>query len=204
VSAHPVQLWDPSEIDCEADGAVIGAPFIDEPIFVSVVTDDAERAELCKALFTVNIRHAGRFASCWAAGHEVGHTLGIAYWTPQPEVEIRPEIAAGLGYPALGARWGHYLARLGAMEAGASAPLFALGIEWRYLAGVGVAESARGRGIGTRLVERILDDTDAAGIAVGLVTDRARNVPWYEGFSFVSIATGMPAGGPQFWTMLRR
>ena len=90
------------------------------------------------------------------------------------------------------------------MEATALAPLLALDIEWRYLAGVGVAESARGRGIGTQLVRRILDDADAAGIAVGLVTDRARNVPWYEGFGFVTIATGMPAGGPQFWTMLRR
>lgn len=49
---------------------------------------------------------------------------------------------------------------------------------------LGVEKEMQGQGIGSRLLQRILDHYDAQQRAVYLETSTLRNVPWYEKFGF--------------------
>ena len=49
---------------------------------------------------------------------------------------------------------------------------------------LGVEEEAQGRGIGSRLLQNIIDRCESQQRAIYLETSTLRNVPWYEKFGF--------------------
>ena len=57
-----------------------------------------------------------------------------------------------------------------------------------YLAMVGASDSARGRGLGSALLRRVLDTCDADGVVAHLESSNARNLSLYQrhGFEIVS------------------
>jgi len=91
---------------------------------------------------------------------------------PSPWVELRTMFVQGLGARV---RWAQSFEQLQLRHP--SEP------HW-YLATVGVHPDVRRRGIGGALVAHLLRRADLDGRATYLETDRAANVPFYEGFGF--------------------
>ncbi len=189
-----------SDAEVEAAAAVLARAFLDEPIFIAAVPDTGDRLRLCPPLFRANLRHACRFGEAFAVGEPGGPPLGVAYWVPRPEPRLNETDAADLGYAAL-AEWSAGLTRLGGLEAEAARALDRLPEPWRYLGAIGVDPARQGQGLGSRLLGRLVADAQAANADLGLVTDRARNVPFYEKAGLAVVADGTTAGGLRWWSM---
>jgi GNAT superfamily N-acetyltransferase len=193
------RIWRLREDEAAMAGAVLGRAFVDEPIFVASLPGRHDRERLCPPLFTANVRHACRFGEAWAIGPRDGELVGVAYWVQRPEPELSAAEAAELGYAVIDERWGWALQRIGAHEAEAAGTLTHLAEPWRYLGAIGVDRERQGQGWGSLLLRRIVADATAAGTPVGLVTDRSRNVPYYERAGFALVARGTTADNRLAW-----
>ena len=72
------------------------------------------------------------------------------------------------------------------------------------LATIGVAPTVQGNGLGSSLLEVVLQHSDAHGRAIALETSSERNLGFYRRHGFVVWAvTEMPDGGPMVWSMIR-
>jgi ribosomal protein S18 acetylase RimI-like enzyme len=73
-----------------------------------------------------------------------------------------------------------------------------------YLAVLGTAPEAQGKGRGSALMQPILDRCDEEGLPAYLESSKEKNVPFYErhGFKVTDVIT-LPKGGPKGWLMWR-
>jgi GNAT superfamily N-acetyltransferase len=72
-----------------------------------------------------------------------------------------------------------------------------------YLALIGVEPSHQGKGYGTALVQKILQECDRAGTPAYLESSNPINVPFYEQFGFESIGTIQAGTSPTMQPMIR-
>jgi GNAT superfamily N-acetyltransferase len=71
-----------------------------------------------------------------------------------------------------------------------------------YLAGVGVDPNNQGRGYGSALIKRVVENAAHAGVSCALVTDRERNLPLYERCGFRTVASRTVTADVRFWSMI--
>ena len=78
------------------------------------------------------------------------------------------------------------------------------GPRW-YLGVLGVAPERQGQGLGTRLMQPVLERADREGLPVTLETGQPRNLPIYRrhGFEVLRELPPPEPGGPPVWTMRR-
>lgn len=192
-----------TESDAERAGGLLARAFVDEPVFVATLPDRSARIRLCPPVFTANVRHACRYGEAMAVGTPDEELLGVAYWAPRPEPELTADEVEELGYAALQREWGPVLERLGEFEAEAVRSLADIPEPWRYLGAIGVDPDHQGCGLGSLLLRRILADAAAAGVEVGLMTDRRENLSFYERAGFTLAAEGAIAGSSLSWWAFR-
>jgi GNAT superfamily N-acetyltransferase len=73
-----------------------------------------------------------------------------------------------------------------------------------YLSIVGVAPAAQGQGIGTRLLEPTLADSDHAGVESYLETFDRRNLAFYQRLGFSALASHAEPVTRATYTIMRR
>lgn len=77
------------------------------------------------------------------------------------------------------------------------------GDHW-YLAVVGVDPEAAGTGLGSALLQPVLEASDEQGLPCYLETAEADNEAFYEKHGFAVVRHGTePAGGLEYWTFRR-
>ena len=72
-----------------------------------------------------------------------------------------------------------------------------------YLSVLGTHPEQQGKGIGSALLQPVLDRCDESGDAAYLEASRAENVPYYERHGFEVIGEFEMPKGPTIWRMLR-
>jgi GNAT superfamily N-acetyltransferase len=72
-----------------------------------------------------------------------------------------------------------------------------------YLALLGTATEHQGKGIGTAMLQPILDRCDREGIGAYLESSKDRNVPYYRRHGFDVVEEIQLPKGPPIWTMWR-
>lgn len=73
-----------------------------------------------------------------------------------------------------------------------------------YLLALGVDPPHQSRGIGSALIQTVLDEADRDGHPCYLESTSERNMAFYERHGFGVLRRGeIPGGGPPYWTMLR-
>ncbi len=185
--------------------ALLARSFHRDPLHVHLFPDEEVRARALPHEFAAACRDGIGLGHVQAASLG-GRLAGVAVWLPpwgypmsaRRRLRLVPD-AARL-YLAAPRSFGR-VARFGTAVARAHPPQ-----PYWYLEVVGVDPAAQGRGIGTRLLRRVLDVADAAGEPCYLETDTEANVRWYRGLGFEILAAGveLSPGGPPFWTMLRQ
>lgn len=203
VASEKRTIWPLTDADAEAAAALLARAFVDEPIFAFTLPDRAARRRLCPPLFAANLRHACHHGEALAIGAAAGQPVGVAYWVARPEPPMTAADAVAFGFAALAADWGPTLATLGGLEATAVRSLDDTPQPWRYLGAIGVEPARQGEGFGSALLGRLLADAAAAGVAVGLMTDRPENVPFYRRAGFLLAAEGRGADGTLPWWSFR-
>ena len=193
----------------EAAG-VLARGFHANPNFVDLFPSEVARSRALPHLQTASLRDALGFGHVYAAarramGSAGDELVGVAAWLPpggfplSPRRQFRalPDMARILAAAPRSSlrlvRFMNSLTRLHPAQ------------PYWYLEVVGVDPTARGLGIGTRLLEPVLALADEAGQPCYLETMTGRNVAWYRGMGFEVREAGVRfvPGGPPNWTMIR-
>lgn len=188
----------------QAAAAALAASHADYPAFRAVFPDPARRARALRPFFTSAIRDAIPFGSVLAALDE-SRVLGVGVWLPPgafPWSVSRKLRAVPELLKVLAADPGSYPSFL---RYGANAErAHPRGPHW-YLVVLGIRPEAQRRGIGSRLVEPILERADRDGVDCYLETSDRANVGFYQrfGFSVGDDALPLVPGGPTHVAMRR-
>ncbi len=194
----PVHVRKARPVDVPAIKSAIARAFDDDPFVNWMVMQDARRARRIYDLMALALD------SQFARGevYTTDDIAGAAVWTPP-------------GKSAVG-----FLAQF------KTAPRFASAVTWKrmptviaafqqiekkhpkdphfYLGVLGVDTEFQGRGVGTKLMQPVLDMCDRDRIPAYLESSKEKNVPLYErnGFKVTEVLT-VPKGGPPLWLMFR-
>jgi GNAT superfamily N-acetyltransferase len=134
------------------------------------------------------------------AASEDGRLLGVAIVYP---ADRWPPPAASFWHEA----WGVALAGPGAAARGLAATTRIDAVHPRgphaFLHTLGVHPGAQRRGAGAALLERLIADSEAAGVAIHLTTSTPENLPYYRRFGFELDGEGRLPRDVPLWAMLR-
>lgn len=184
---------------------VIASALRDEPGFASVMPNRSRRATMMHTLLGALLRDAFRLGHVWIAGVDQ-RVVGTAIWYapgdhPIPAmrgVRMLPRVVPLLGF-GLGTMRG--LAKMGSNQLAH----FPEQPCW-YLAALGVAPDAQGKGVGSQLMQRVLREIDHLHQPAYLETGEEINLRFYRRLGFEIRESNVqlaPPPGPTCWTMWR-
>jgi ribosomal protein S18 acetylase RimI-like enzyme len=197
VPATPVRRATPGELPALAD--VLTRAFADDPVTAWIFPDETDR-----------VQRLGRFYSelflpRMAFGRDEIYTddriSGVASWTPpgQGETGMMDMLRMLPGLARISGRWlPRTLKTLSYMES-----QFPEAPHW-HLPFLGVVPEAQGQGLGSALMQPILDRADREGMPAYLEASTERSRALYLRHGFVVLdEMRLPGGGPPLWRMWR-
>lgn len=184
-------------------GAALARAFHDDPMLEFILPDEAKRAGPATWFFTAATKYGHRYGHVFTTGEQVA---GDAIWLPPGEAKMNPirMVRCGMLLAPLkfgtGA-FGRFMSLVNHMEHLHERDMPEP--HW-YLMVLGVDPPRQGQGVGSALIQPMLDRADAEGLPCYLETMKTKNLPFYQrhGFSVV-VEDDLPKGGPHFWTMKR-
>jgi ribosomal protein S18 acetylase RimI-like enzyme len=173
--------------------------YMDDPIAGWMCPSQDLRARTLAGMYSARLRQMLTHRAIWANPE----CTSAAVWLPPrcPKTPLRPNgaLLRCLLDPRLLAR----------------APLLALGLRsidrahpndpphW-YLSLLGTDPDAQGRGLGSAVLEPVLERCDSDGAGAYLESSKPRNLDFYARFGFQVIGElRLPHGGPTMWPMWR-
>lgn len=168
--------------------------------WTSWVVDPRDHEERLKELYAIYLR----VALALGAVHVTDDGCAVAAWTFSGAERGQAELLAREGLDARVAELsGERIENLG--HAARLLTPHALTGDFWTLAAFGVHPRRQREGIGTKLLQPMLDRLDAEGHTADLETSTPENVRLYERLGFtVRAEEQMPAGGPRVWLMTRQ
>ena len=152
--------------------------------------------------YSISVQEAERFGR---VGRADGVT-GLSVWSvPLPPQDAQTKVAAKAQEmeQAMGAECAALYNDISASMAEQEARLPLDGM-W-YLSILGVAPVQQGQGLGRALLDPVLNEADAAGVASYLTTFTPRNIPFYERQGYVQAGTfDEPVTGSAFTVLVRQ
>lgn len=183
--------------DVVACAAALALAFVEDPVYRYIHPGAGEWERVGPRFFEILLRHFSAHATVLTTGA----AGAVAIWTP-PEPRA-PGAFARLGFTLrLGALLGRRIAR-GARVGTALESLHCAQPHW-YLAILGTAPAAQGRGLASSVLAPILDRCDAARLPARLETATESNLPFYAARGFAVVGEARVAGGgPRLWALER-
>ena len=191
------------DADVNTVAEVLARAFFDDPLTIYVEPNRSRRAQVLPVVYEVGTRFAHLFGGAYTTA---GHIEGAALWIAPDSGDFTADrmaaagvdkSSAALGPEAFG-RFVKLMTHMGGLRRAAMpAP------HW-YLTILGVEPSRQGMGIGSQLIQPVLQQADASGLDCYLETMKTRNVVFYQQHGFEVGAEGHLPGGPYYWTMHRR
>jgi ribosomal protein S18 acetylase RimI-like enzyme len=172
--------------------------YIDDPVAVWVCGSQRLRAKVLAAMYSTRLHEMLAERSVWTDEQR----SSVAVWTPPECVRsgMRPNAALLRCFadPRLGVR----------------APLLAAGFKrmqrshprgpahW-YLSLLGTDPHARGRGLGSAMLQPVLERCDRDRTGAYLESSKPRNLDFYARLGFHTVGELRLPGGPKMWPMWR-
>ena len=179
---------------------VLSAAFLDDPVFVWLVPDRAERVPLLPGVFDAFADVFARHDQTHVAVVGADAVAGVGMWAPPGVAPVHPDDEAALG-ERLAALAAPHMERIGTCMAifEAAHPTEPA---W-YLQFLATAPTHQGRGVGSALLRTVLDAADRAGQAAYLEATSSRNRALYERHGFTCIGDLVLPDGPTAYAMWR-
>lgn len=182
-----------------AVAAALADAFFDDPVMAWILQDASSRTRRLAGLFSTLLRgHYLPLGTVWTTPE----VQGAALWAP-PEKAIIPAsrlLRNGLSMlRALGGRAYVALRALTEVErAHPSEPHWYLGV-------LGTRTALQGKGIGSALLQPVLERCDAEAVPAYLESSKRANIAFYRSHGFeVTGEIALPLGGPLVWPMWRQ
>jgi ribosomal protein S18 acetylase RimI-like enzyme len=181
--------------DVNVLAGVLARAFSDDPVMRWVFPHDSTRVAWNRRFFRFRLRSLLRQEEVWTTDD----TAGAALWAAPERWRLSGRETLGLArfVPATGRRTAGLLRGLSLVEAHhPETP------HW-YLAVLGTEPKRQGEGIGSRLLEPVLDACDADEVPAYLESSKESNIAFYARHGFrVTDELRLP-GGPPVWPMWR-
>lgn len=176
-AAHTVRLAERDDLDRLS--FVLADAFVDDPVSRYVVPDGRKYFDRLRRLHRMEAARHIRLGTTWLAGDPA--PLGAAVWAPPKKWKqdvgdmVRSAVPAlaifGTGLPKA-------LRLIQTIEgAHPTEP------HW-YLAVLGTLTAAQGKGVGSSVLQPVLERCDREGVPAYLESSKAANVPFYERHGF--------------------
>ena len=175
--------------------AILVDGFFDNPVMAWVFEDEGTRAEALEAWYRLWIDAYGANGQLEVDASGDGAALWLA-----PNAQLAPEFGKAL-FELVGRFNGDRTPTV----LGAFAKLAPPPPGHRYLNSIAARRGARARGIGARLLEPALADSDATGVPIYLESSNPRNLSFYLRYGFENHGErlDLPDGGPPLQPMSR-
>ena len=197
----PTTLQPITEQQVEPLGEVLGRAFFEAPLHKYFIPDDAERRRFLPQFFLRLVRMGHLFGETYATPD----SAGMAFWIRPGEVLGNAQAdRAGLNeIPAISGE--EPFARVSivfdALEG--LKKEHATGDHW-YLALLGVDVPYQGKGLGSELLQPVLEKANAEGVACYTDTVNPKNVPFYRRHGFEVVVDMIePSSGLRLWFFRR-
>ena len=177
---------------------LLARAYVDDPLLAWVFPDEGDRPEAAAAWLGVSVE---RYVAAGEVDVVREETLrAVALWRRPGTTLAGPDVlptAGGLlraiAGPSRAAEVAEGFARVRAHWPEPDVPS-------AYLHFLAVEAGSRGRGLGGRLLERVLDRCRAEGVALRLDTTNAANLPFYEAHGLrVHSSARLGPTGPVMW-----
>ncbi len=186
------------EADIPALTDTLARAFMDDPVACWSCPVERLRMGVLERFQSARLRQLLKYGEIWMSSDRACAAL----WAPpghwRTTVREDLEIARAVMHPRL-------LGRLPLSVAGL------LGIERKhprqpphwYLAVLGTEPAAQGRGLGSAVLGRVLEQCDADGVAAYLESSKERNIDFYARHGFKVMEELRLPRGPRMWPMWR-
>jgi GNAT superfamily N-acetyltransferase len=184
--------------DADALATTLARAFEDDPVTLHLFPNAAHRRRVLPRYFSVLLRRA--FLPTGEVWTTAATPAGGAMWTPpshrRPGWRDMARLAPMVS--VIGRRLPTAVRVMQAVERHHPPTP-----HW-YLAVLGTDPPQQGRGIGSALLEPVLDRCDAERVPAYLESSKESNVPFYARHGFeVTRTLDLPARGPRLWLMWR-
>ncbi|MHB8467633.1 MAG: GNAT family N-acetyltransferase [Acidimicrobiales bacterium] len=183
--------------DIEALSDVLQAAFWDDPVMAWLLPSEKSRSRKLAGLFQVLMKaHYLSMRTTWTTADQVGGAL----WAPPGHWKIPnwdvfkagPGLAVAMGLRSIPAlRFLEVVDRQHPKE-----PHWYLGI-------LGTSPAHQGKGVGSALMQPVLERCDREGVPAYLESSKETNIPFYSRHGFVLTGEISAPGGPTVWPMWR-
>lgn len=190
VIARPEQL--------QSLGDVMARSFDDDPVWTWVCQNPVKRRAHVGSLFAELVRTQVQAGN----GYTTANEDGVAVWAPPKQWQgtfgqtlrcVVPAIRS-IGAP-------HVLSRLSVLSR--LDKIHPTEPHW-YLAYLATDPAMQGKGVGTAVMQPILDECDRTGLPAFLESSKESNLSYYARFGFaVTNKVDLPGGCPPMWQMWR-
>jgi GNAT superfamily N-acetyltransferase len=183
--------------DIEALSDVLQAAFWDDPVMAWMLPKESSRSRRLAGLFCVLlVTHYLSMHTVWTTSEQSGGAL----WAPPGHwkiptwdiVKAAPRLALALGVRSVTAL--RFLEEVDKQHPAEP--------HW-YLGVLGTAPAQQGKGIGSTLMQPVLEKCDTEGIPAYLESSKEQNIPFYSRHGFTVTGEIKAMGGPTLWPMWR-
>jgi GNAT superfamily N-acetyltransferase len=175
------------------------AAFADDPVFAHVLPDTPDRLDRMERFFSL-------LAPVHLSGGHVYVTEGVeggALWDRPGHWRIPPATQLRLAVPMLRIHGRHSFQHLADFYRLEKVHAQQPPDHW-YLAILGTDPAHQGRGIGSAVLQPVLDRADADGVGAYLESSKESNIAYYRRFGFEVVCEHpFHVGGPSVWPMWR-
>jgi GNAT superfamily N-acetyltransferase len=183
--------------DVRSLAGTLARAFHDDPVMTWLFGErPGPRHRRLRRYFAAEARRHGRRGQVLTSGDHAG----VAFWDPPGLWRATwPQLlrAAPVIVPAVGPRILRAAKALDLVDRAHPREH-----HW-YLAVLGTDPSQQGRGVGTALVDPVLERCDRDGLGAYLEASKPTNVPYYERFGFRATGQIDLPSGPPLWPMWR-
>lgn len=185
MAGHNTNLYRLQKKDLPRAGEVLAEAFCDDPIW-RIVLPGATSAQR-QGIFEVPVRYSMKYGEVYATSEKLEGIIAFVHGN-LADMTLWRLFRSGAIWSGLKSAGNH-----SSMLTTVFKPLegdrkeIMKGRPHFYLPVIGVASAFQGQGLGRKLLEVLIKESELAGIPVYLETETESNVRWYEHFGFETV-----------------